>query len=115
MPAESFVIDRMGTEVLRVINKIRGNGGNPSIPQPYRQDPDPSEIGKFRKSGEIHQWMYDRFSLGKLMEKAGFSDIRAVKANESQIPGFETFHLDTNPDGSVRKPDSLFMEAKSRK
>lgn len=68
-------------------------------------------IGKFRLSGELHQWMYDRYSLGRLMMEAGFAEPRVQTATESLIPGWKGFHLDTLPDGSVIKPDSLFMEA----
>ena len=32
-------------------------------------------------------------------------------ASESRIPGWSEFHLDTEPDGTVYKPDSLNMEA----
>jgi predicted SAM-dependent methyltransferase len=68
------------------------------------------EIGKFRLSGEIHQWMYDHYSLSLLLKRAGFCNIRKVSAFESNIPGWDKFNLD-HKDGQVRKPDSLFMEA----
>lgn len=65
----------------------------------------------FRTSGECHRWMYDRFSLKQLLEKSGFKDIRECTAFESEIEGFASFGLDV-VEGKVRKPDSLFMEAK---
>lgn len=68
------------------------------------------EEGLFRDSGEIHRWMYDRYSLKRLLKKSGFSDARVCQANESQIPNFNLYNLDTI-DGKVRKPDSLFIEA----
>jgi hypothetical protein len=55
--------------------------------------------------------MYDRYSLGQLLSKYGFTDIKVVKADESSIPNWNSFGLDII-DGKVRKPDSLFMEAK---
>lgn len=67
-------------------------------------------IGRFRLSGECHQWMYDRVSLKQLLEETGFSDSRVCSAFESQISGFAMFGLDV-VNGAVRKPDSLFMEA----
>ncbi len=67
--------------------------------------------GVFRNSGEIHRWMYDRFSLKRVMEYTGFQKVKACKAHESLIPGFNSFELDMT-DGSTRKPDSLFMEGK---
>lgn len=69
------------------------------------------ELGRFRRSGEVHQWMYDRYSLARLLLETGFAEPHVVGARESRIPGWEAFHLDTTPDGAVRKPDSLFMEA----
>jgi predicted SAM-dependent methyltransferase len=67
-------------------------------------------IGKFRQSGEIHQWMYDRFSLSLLLKQNGFKKIEAKTAYESQIPEFSKFNLDVI-NGEIRKPDSLFIEA----
>lgn len=66
--------------------------------------------GLFRHSGEIHRWMYDRFSLKRLLQQAGFVDINICKADESHIPDFNIYRLDV-VNGKVRKPDSLFMEA----
>jgi len=67
--------------------------------------------GKFRSEGEIHQWMYDRYSLKKILEQAGFKNVEVKSAFESNIAGWESFELD-GKEGVVRKPDSLFMEAK---
>jgi len=68
------------------------------------------DIGLFRNSGEVHQWMYDRFSLARLLEECGFVDIKICQAHESSIPDFNCYSLDII-DGKVRKPDSLFIEA----
>ena len=68
-------------------------------------------IGRFRLSGVIHQWMYDRYSLGQLMIKAGFENPTRQSATSSLIQNWENFHLDTLKEGAVYKPDSLFMEA----
>jgi hypothetical protein len=72
----------------------------------------PLEIGRFRLAGEVHQWMYDRYSLARLMLTAGFQDPIQQSATQSQIPDWSSFNLDTLADGRVVKPDSLFMEAK---
>ena len=66
---------------------------------------------RFRRSGEIHRWMYDQLSLGRLLSEAGFDQTRVCKPDESAIRGFSGFLLDTDETGAVRKPDSLFMEA----
>jgi predicted SAM-dependent methyltransferase len=67
--------------------------------------------GLFRASGEVHQWMYDRYSLGRVLEHAGFTDIRVCGVEASAIPGFSRFGLETI-EGKPRKPDSLYMEAR---
>lgn len=65
----------------------------------------------FRQTGEVHRWMYDRVSLSRLLSDAGFSEIKVCSADESRIPDFSSYCLDTDHAGRVRKPDSLFMEA----
>jgi len=76
-----------------------------------KQDYAALKIGRFRQSGEVHQWMYDRYSLKRLLEECGFVDIKQCAAHESRIPDWISFNLDTEPDGTVYKPDSLYMEA----
>lgn len=71
---------------------------------------DALQIGRFRKGGEVHQWMYDRFSLACLLEQAGFVDVKICVASESRIPEYEKYALDAL-NGVVRKPDSIFIEA----
>jgi len=63
----------------------------------------------FRTWGEVHRWMYDRYSLGRLMETAGFVEVHAVGPEESRVPGFPSYQLDSE-GGRARKPDSLYME-----
>ena len=48
--------------------------------------------------------------LAQAFGAAGFTDVRLVGPNETAIPDWDAFHLDTLPDGSIAKPDSLFME-----
>ncbi len=110
MPAEDFVIARTGSEALNMINQIRE--GKIEAPASKTQEPDEIQIGKIRKSGEIHNWMYDRYSLGKLLAETGFTDIEVCSAYDSQIENFYDYHLDIEKNGCVRKPDSLFMEAR---
>ncbi|MEA5452268.1 methyltransferase domain-containing protein [Leptolyngbya sp. CCNP1308] len=68
-------------------------------------------IGSFRQMGEVHQWMYDRYSLTQLIQQCGFIDIIQRNATTSYLEGWSAYNLDTEPDGSVYKPDSLFVEA----
>ena len=67
--------------------------------------------GLFRRSGEVHQWMYDRFSLSRALTDAGFVDVGARAADESAIEGFARYGLET-AGGRPRKPDSLYMEGR---
>lgn len=66
--------------------------------------------GMFRNSGEAHKWMYDRYSLRRLLQSCEYTDIKVCTASESRIANFNTYRLDA-VDGITRKPDSLFMEA----
>jgi hypothetical protein len=68
-------------------------------------------IGQFRLGGEVHQWMYDRYSLLKLLEKTGFQSSVIQAAHSSHIPNWPDYGLDVLPDGTPVKPDLLFAEA----
>ena len=107
MPAEEFVISRMGGEVLGILDKLRNPNARPPAPAPAT----PEEVGRFRASGEVHKWMYDRVSLRSLLTSLGFVDFRICGAGDSAIADWASFALDVMPDGQVRKPDSLFVEA----
>jgi SAM-dependent methyltransferase len=67
-------------------------------------------LGSTEKTGELHRWMYDRYSLKPLLSGVGFKDIRAESPFTSRIEGWNQFNLDTNEDGSVYKPGSLYIE-----
>jgi SAM-dependent methyltransferase len=69
--------------------------------------------GLFRNSGEIHHWMYDRFSLKELLRIHEFHELEICTAYVSRIPNFDFFGLDV-VNGKIRKPDSLFMEGIKR-
>lgn len=69
----------------------------------------PTVDAAFLEQGECHQWMYEEVSLSALLREAGFTDVHAVRHQESAISGFT---LDSNPNGTARKPDSLYLEAR---
>ena len=69
------------------------------------------KIGTFRLGGEIHLWMYDRYSLSKLLRETGFVDIRHKNPFDSDIPNWADYELDVK-NGMVYDPTSLFMEAR---
>lgn len=104
VPAEDFVAARVGSEYWRARELCKGQ-------LPIDSNLSAVEIGQFRLGGEVHQWMYDRYSLRKLMVVSGFQNVRSCLADDSLIEGFIKYRLDTEPDGSLYKPDSFFMEA----
>lgn len=69
-----------------------------------------SQIGKFRLEGEIHQWMYDRYSLTYILKNIGFDQVTIRDASNSFCPEWSSYALDQT-DGIARKPDSLYIEA----
>ncbi|HWW02250.1 MAG TPA: methyltransferase domain-containing protein [Candidatus Acidoferrum sp.] len=114
IPSLDFVTQRLGYEVTSKLEQIRAyvkGGLTPEKIEQQRATFGPEEVGRFRTSGEAHLWMYDRYSLGQLLEVAGFQQVQVMQAQTSRIPDFQTYKLDVLSDGSVRKPDSLFMEA----
>jgi len=138
IPNKQFVIDRCGVEVSNLIaagRVIKSNTQTVKLsstsyareifgmlrnPKGWREkllrlllgnEFEALQIGRFRLGGENHQWMYDSYSLGKLMADCGFIKAITRDAKESYLSTWTSYNLDTEPDGSVYKPDSLFMEA----
>jgi SAM-dependent methyltransferase len=138
LPNEAFIYERIGEEGREIVNALRnhatgtGSEMKPNIFVRLRRrlrtlpgsmkrrllrlllGPDDMralEIGRFRLAGEVHHWMYDRYSLARLLTVAGFRNPVVQSATSSQIPNWTSFHLDTLPDGRVIKPDLFFMEA----
>ncbi len=122
LPNEEYVMSRIGEEgkILREMylhpstRKLKNRNLKEKLLQLFFAIPFLKRyfIGRFRLRGQIHQWMYDRYCLAKLLESAGFSEARVMTAFESQIPDWANSHsfLDVE-NGKVRKPDSMFMEA----
>jgi cephalosporin hydroxylase/predicted SAM-dependent methyltransferase len=110
MPAEDFVLQRMGREAGDFIHAFRARESDSKTAG--KADEGPESIGRFRTGGEVHQWMYDRVSLDRLLKATGFSDVRVCSASESGIANWESYQLDTDETGQVRKPDSLFIESR---
>lgn len=121
-----FVLGRIGQEGRQIIDSVQRRNQcqektkkNSIISRwwndfkkrfPERLHSEAKAIGIFRLGGEIHQWMYDSFSLERLLKKAGFESVQKTTAFESRIVDFQKYALDGS-NGIVRKPDSLFMEA----
>lgn len=68
-------------------------------------------IGNFRMAGENHLWMYDRYSLSRLLKSAGFRNIKVKDPFISDISDWHKYELDVK-EGFVFDPTSLFMEAR---
>jgi predicted SAM-dependent methyltransferase len=68
------------------------------------------KIGELRMSGEIHYWMYDRFSLSQILKETGLADIKVKDAYSSCIPDWGKYELDVK-NGKPFDPTSLFVEA----
>ena len=137
LPNETFVFERIGEEGRQLVKTLRkqdNRTGNSfldrlyKLPMSLRSLPVVAkrrmlewllggnnrralDIGHFRLAGEVHQWMYDRYSLARLLRQTGFRNPQVQQANTSLIPDWVNFHLDTLPDGQVIKPDLFFMEA----
>ena len=69
------------------------------------------KIGNFRLGGEIHQWMYDRYSMKRLLENKGFIQFRICDGQNSSIPNWNKFSFESE-NGILLKPDSLIIEAR---
>lgn len=68
-------------------------------------------VGQFRLGGEVHQWMYDRFSLPKLLSDCGFSTVTVQGPHHSHIPEWSKYELDVK-NGMVYDKSSIFVEGK---
>jgi predicted SAM-dependent methyltransferase len=137
LPNESFVYERIGEEGRALVKMLRSAGADaeptPTLRMRFgrawrsaaaavrtkavdllsgNDAARARRIGAFRLAGEVHQWMYDRYSLGKLLERAGFENPVVQPASTSAIPDWERFQLDVSATGAVNKPDSLYMEAR---
>jgi predicted SAM-dependent methyltransferase len=141
LPNEKFIYERIGEEGREIIRALRSNAVGKPDQSPRsiwrrlgefrkhrqslvnrainsillyllgRDGLRALEIGRFRLAGEVHHWMYDRYSLSQLMLAASFRDPITQSATTSQIPQWSSFNLDTLPHGTVIKPDSFFMES----
>jgi len=136
IPNETFIYERVGIEARNIIQSLKARPTQlltkkkplskrllpfnklPNIIREFlikkllgKVDYKALKIGRFRSEGEIHQWMYDQYSLAQLLKQSGFKNPTKRTASESAIEGWLKFNLDTESDGTVYKPDSLYMEA----
>jgi hypothetical protein len=105
MPYEEFVLQRMGNVAKQFVHRFRNDSAFVEAVAKSRHP-----LANSVSPGELHRWLYDRFSLFELLRDAGFTRVGVCSATESGLAGCSDFLLDTMEDGSIRKPDSLFME-----
>src|SRR5258706_8083028 len=114
---EAFVLERIGEEGRELLAAIRGAAPSPAQqlrPGLRRRIKDAlvtrwygadallaMKIGRFRLSGEVHQWLYDQLSLKRVLESAGFSEPTMRTAGESAIAGWRGFCLEITDAGHV--------------
>jgi len=69
--------------------------------------------GPSDRTGQLHRWMYDRHSLGRLLAEAGFADVRVEGPLTGRIADWTSYHLDADADGTLYNPNpgSLYVEA----
>lgn len=75
------------------------------IPQSLRD-----EIFINTSIGERHKWMYDKYSLSRILYMLGFRNIEILDYKTSNIPNFNHYLLDMNEDGTPYKGSSLYIE-----
>lgn len=69
-------------------------------------------LGRFMLSGEVHRWMYDSYSLTKLLEKKGFRMVQLMKYNESEIVNWKKYKIEVTEQGNEYKPHCIYVEAR---
>jgi hypothetical protein len=63
-----------------------------------------------RFTKEAVRWMYDRVSLGQLLERAGFQEVRKVDHTSSRIPRWADYDFDRSNYGSYPLDPSVYVE-----
>lgn len=113
LPHRGFIESRVGWEGKHWLESMDLDGSQPLSPGDIYNLPQTGseEEALFRQAGEVHRWMYDRVSLRRLLAQGGYVGTVVCRADQSQIPNFSDYLLDTDEAGVVRKPDSLFIEA----
>lgn len=68
--------------------------------------------GDPRSAGESVKWMYDRFSLTRLLEGSGFIRVSQKDFAVSDIPNWEKYNLDKSNYGDYAIDPSVYVEGK---
>ncbi len=71
------------------------------------------KIAGYLKSGERHQWMYDRYSLAELLLSCGFVNPVILSHTETASGCEEVIKLDADESGRPYRPMSVYAEARA--
>ena len=69
-----------------------------------------AKVGRFRRSGEVHQYLHDFVSIGRILDTTNFVQITRETPNSSSIPDWQQYKLDVI-DGVIDGPLALYVEA----
>lgn len=62
--------------------------------------------------GERHHWIWDFYSLKKILEEVGFLEVKRLSASTSIVKDFPFYPLDIDDEGKPRKgAESMYVEA----
>jgi len=103
--AHELAVDRLLEQMVR--EEPFGAGNQHAVVQAVER----ALRGDARKAGELHRWMYDRYTLRAALEAAGFTSVAFAQPTVSRIAGWANFGLDAEPDGSPYISGSLYAEA----
>ena len=83
VPAEDYIVSRMGGQYTTTREAILEYRRAHGCPPPWASPPgdeatEPDAEVAFRRTGEVHKWMYDRFSLTRLLQSAGFESVTVM-------------------------------------
>ncbi len=124
-----FILQRWGLEASRILEQLAAQKKAPLSNRPrwkkpliqrlresalrliLRDEYSLLQSARFRDRGEIHKWMYDHYSLSRLLASVGFEQVVRRDPASSYLANWASWHLDTCEDGSTYKPDSLYVEA----
>lgn len=66
------------------------------------------------KTGELHRWIYDQYSLQRLLIQSAFENVLRMDYKTSLEKNWHHYKLDEDNRGNEYKPGSLYLEAVKR-
>ena len=99
------------TLVPLIAQSVQREAYGTSLQAPLRRRLENLLLGDARRRGQTHQWAYDSLNLRQIVEAAGYIDFEIVTPTDSRIHGWSTMGLDTDAEGTIYKPGSIWAEA----